>query len=236
MNINNKISLKISWSDLKKTLGLTLIIILFVSGFFAFVEPGVTQAASDTKTVVVNLVVGTGISLTLDNTTTNMTGGLGLSGNTAVATSTFTVATNNVIGYTLTVQASSTAPAMQMASSTPIPDGPTTPFLYGTGAPFVPPNQYAFGFSAYSTTADVNTTTYGTGATGCSNGTASSTPSATLKYRGFAANSPITIAQNGSTTTPAGNPTVVCFLAAQNNSYVPSGSYTATITATATTK
>jgi hypothetical protein len=231
-----KINLKTVLSDLKKVLGLTLIVTLFVSGVFVFAEPSVTRASvSDTKTVVVTLSVTAGISLTVDSTVSAMSTALSLSQNSSVGTSTFTVATNNALGYTLSLSASSTAPAMQTTGGTyTIPDATTTPTAYPA---VVPTNTYKFGFSAYSTTTtDVPAATWESGghAGGCSN--AANTPSATLLYRGFNGNTLIPIAQNSSTTTTAGNTSVVCFMAAQNGAYAPSGSYTATILGTATTK
>ncbi len=220
----------IKLSDLKKSLGLTLVVALVISGFFVFAEPIATQAANP-STVVVTLSVTAGVSLTVDNVTSPMSTAISVSQNTAVATSTFVVSTNDYLGYTLKLNASTTAPAMQSASST-IPDVTTTPTLY---ASLLPANSYGFGFSAYSTTspADVPTGTWGTQTAGCANG--ANTPSTGLKYRGFAGNTQITVASNAATTTPAGTAVVVCYVAGQNNSYIPSGSYTATITATATT-
>ncbi len=160
--------------------------------------------------------------------TTAMSTALSVSQNTAVASSTFTVSTSDSLGYTLKLNASSTPPAMQSASST-IPDVTTTPTIY---ASLLPANTYGFGFSAYSTTSpsDVPTATWGTQVGGCGG---SSVPPPALKYRGFAGATQITVAASTSTTTLAGNSTVVCYVVGQNNSYVPSGSYTATITATA---
>lgn len=220
----------ITLSDLKKALGLSLIVVIAVSGFFVFAEPVSTQAANP-ETVVVTLSVTAGVSLTVDNNTNPMSTAITVAQNTATASTTFRVATNDYLGYTLKLNASSSAPAMQSASST-IPDVTTTPTLY---ASLIPANTYGFGFSVYSTSSpsDVATSTWGTQVSGCSNGT--NVPSATLKYRGFSGNTQITIASNAATTTIAGNAIVVCYVAAQNNSFIPSGSYTATITATALT-
>ena len=221
----------IKLSDLKKALGLTLIVALSVSGFFLFAEPISTQAAT-VASVVVTLSVTAGVSLTVDSTTTALSPGISISQNTSVATSTFVVSTNDYLGYSLNLTASTTAPAMQSASSS-IPDVTVTPTLYSS---LIPANSYGFGFSAYSTTSPSNvpTGTWGTQTTGCANG--AGVPSTGLLYRGFAGNTPILVASNSSTTTPAGTAVVVCYVVGQNNSYIPSGSYTATITATATTK
>jgi hypothetical protein len=230
MIIHKKINLKITLSDLKKVIGLTLVIALFVSGFFVFAEPGVVQAVT-TQAVVVTLSVTAGAALTVDSNTSAMSTAIGLAQNTAVATSTFTVTTNDYLGYTLKLNASSTLPAMTSASSS-IPDATATPTQYPG---VVPAASSTFAFSAYSTnTTDVPAATWETGghATGCANG--ANTPSATLKYRGFNGGTGITVASNTSTTTTAGTPIVVCYMAAQNGVYIPSGSYNATVTATVT--
>jgi len=221
----------IKFSDFRKALGLTLVVTLAVSGFFVLVEPSMTNAAT-TASVVVTLSVTAGVAVTVDSATSAMSTAITVSQNTAVATSTFTVTTNDYLGYNLNLTASSSAPAMQSANST-IPDVTVTPTVYPT---VIPSNSYGFGFSAYSTTnpTDVPVATWGTQTTGCANG--ANTPSAGLKYRGFNSGTPILVASNTSTTTTAGDATVVCFMVGQNGSYIPSGSYTATITATASLK
>lgn len=234
MIISKKVSLKLTLSELKKVLGLTLIVSLFVSGFFVFAEPNMALAiamgVTDSKTVVVTLSVNEGIALTLDNTVTVMTP-ISIAQDTGVATSTFVVKTNAVAGYKLELNATAT-PAMAAGTVT-IPDASATQALIS--APLVPVGTYAFGFSAYSVgTTNVPTDTWGTQTTGCAQG-ASSTPSTGLKYRGFDGATKIQVASNNSTTTTAGNTVVVCFMAQQNGSYIPAGNYNATIVATATT-
>lgn len=237
MIIHKKIDFKITLVDLKKALGLMLVVVLFVSGLFVFAEPGMTHAASATATVVVTLTVDAGIALTVNSAISAMAPNISVSQDTSVGTSTFTVKTNSVGGYTMTVQASTTAPAMQTAAAVGIPDATATPTVCASipCSALIPSGAYAFGFSAYSTsTATVPSATWGTQTTGCASATG--VPSTGLKYRGFNGATPITIATYSSTTTTAGNPIVVCFFAAQNGSYIPSGSYTATITGTATTQ
>ena len=230
--IIRKKNLKITLIDLEKVIGLTVIICLLVSGLFVFAEPGMLRAAT-TQSVVVTLSVLTGASLTVDNNLVPMNTALGVVSNTATASSTFIVTTNNALGYTLKINASSTAPAMQSLTSS-IPDASPTPGLYPG---IVPAASSTFAFSAYSsTTADVSTATFGTGAGagGCSD-SATTSPSTTLKYRGFAGSTQITIASSNSTTTTSGTPIVVCYMVAQNGVFIPSGNYNATIVTTATT-
>jgi|GEM_PF-3035353 len=233
MDVLKKMNLKVTVSELKRALGLTLIIMLLVSGFFVIAEPNIMFASvSASQTVVVTLVVDAGISVNVDSLTTAMSTHLGVVANTAVATSTFVVATNGALGYTFQVTATST-PAMTNNGTNNLPDATPTQALY---ASLIPAGTYAFGFSAYSTsTTNVATATWGTQTTGCAQGAGTSTPSTGLKYRGFTGSTPITVASNTGTTTTVGNPIVICFVAGQNGSYIPAGNYNATITGTATT-
>ena len=204
------------------TLGFAGIFIL--TALFSLTEfPQQVNAMSTSSTVVITLNVQAGITISSPGNA-NLSTPISISQNSAVGTTTWTVSTNNILGYTLSVKASTT-PAMQMASGTPIAD-------YQTGAPngwSVGANAAAFGFSGFGT--DVPTATWGTGSS-CS--AATSTPSGTLLYKGFTTTT-VTVANRASTTTPAGIPTTICYAAAQGTNFlIASGVYTATITATAT--
>ena len=69
----------------------------------------------------------------------------------------------------------------------------------------------------------------------CNEGVATSTPSTVLHWRGFQGTAPQQVATKGTVTTTSGVDTTVCYAAGQNGVYIPSGSYTATVTATAVT-
>jgi hypothetical protein len=142
----------------------------------------------------------------------------------AIGTTTWTVITNDSNGYTLAVNAT-TSPAMQYGATSSIAD-------YQTGVPTVwtvAANTASFGYSAFGS--DALTATWGSD-TLC--GTGPGTPSSNLHYKGFTT-SPFTIASRTSTTTPTGVSTTVCYAAQQGTSYfIPSGTYIATIVATAT--
>jgi hypothetical protein len=174
--------------------------------------------------VIVTLNVESGITIT-SPADTYMSRSLGVADHTAVGTTTWTVATNNALGYYLTL-AASTNPAMQSGSNT-IKDYSTTsmPSTWSVSS-----GDARFGFSVIGT--DVNTTTWGTGS--FCNGAATSTISTTLKYYGHYTVA-TTVATRSSTTTPSGVDTTVCHAVEQNGFYIPSGVYQATITATATT-
>ncbi len=211
----------------KKTLSLTLVLSLFVFLLGAAIEPVLASATSVTDDVVVSLTIDTGISITSPADATLLPN-LGISNNTAIASTTWNVKTNDPSGYSLFIKNASTTPALKGVPSTignfadytqtvsEVPD---------TWA--VDSNTYQFGYSVYGT--DVSTGTYGNDVT-CG---AAGVPGGTLKYR-YASTTNILAATRSSTTTTAGINTVACWAAGQNGVYAPGGSYSATITATAT--
>lgn len=125
----------------------------------------------------------------------------------------WTVTTDAVLGYTLTVQATST-PAMTQPGYS-IPDYPaSTPETWSVAAA-----NAAFGFSAQGPSTP--TSSWGTPGSGSG------------KYRGFSGSSPIEIANRVLPT--AGESTTVYFKAEVGSSRLQaSGTYTAVIVATAT--
>ena len=185
-----------------------------------FVMP--VLAATVTDTVVVTQVVTPGITISSPSDIT-MTP-LSITQNTAVGFATWTVTTNNALGYALTLNAS-TNPALQGSGGRMFTD-------YATSSPstWSVTSAYKFGFSVRGT--DVNTTTFGTD-TDCINTT--DVPSATLKWRGFYGTNPITVATTTVPTTTTGSATTMCVATEQNGTFAPSDTYTATITATAAT-
>lgn len=213
----------ISFRRVVSALGLAGVAVLFVAVLY-FKAPSIqyAQASVASSSVVVTLNVTAGISISAPANVT-MSTALGVAQSSAVGTTTWTVITNDSNGYTLAVNATS-SPAMQSGANT-ITD-------YQTGTPNTwnaTSTSAYFGYSAFGT--DVATSTWGTGAV-C--GTGPNTVSATLNYKGFTT-SPFTVASRSSTTTPSGVATTVCYAAQQGASYfVPSGTYTATIVATAT--
>lgn len=199
-----------------------------IFGFVTFfsvssISPQNAYATTATSSVVITLNVTSGISISAPSSSA-MSTNISVAQNSAIGTTTWTVTTNDVNGYTLALNATST-PAMQQNSTTTVAD-------YQTGAPntWSVSNGAAFGYSAFGT--DVATSTWGTGAV-CNGGTNGNATSTTLKYKGFTA-SPFTVASRAATTSFSGVSTTVCYAAEQNNFFIPSGTYTATIVATAT--
>lgn len=205
------------------SLGITLLVAVIVVGSESI---DVADAASSSDQVVITLSVTPGISITAPANST-MSTNLGISTNMAVGTTTWNVKTNNALGYSMTVQAL-TNPAMKSGSNI-IADYSTTsmPSLWSVSG-----GDARFGFSAFGT--DVNTATWGTPTGNFCNGAATSTVNAGLKYYGFYTNA-TTTSTRAATTTTSGVDTTVCYAVQQNNYYISSGDYTASITATATT-
>jgi len=189
---------------------------------YSAIEPEVAHALTATDEVIVTLTVDAGISIT-DSANTAMSRNLGVTADSAIATSTWNVKTNNAAGYTLGVRATTT-PAMRNATNDILD---YTPAVAATPETWSVANGAEFGFSAFGT--DVSSGTWGA-TTNCG---AAHVPNATLKYRDFDT-SDITIGSRASTTTTAGIDTSVCYAVEQDTFYIPSGVYQATIVATAT--
>lgn len=195
---------------------------------FAAIEPGLVSAQSDTDDVVVTLTVDEEISIT-DGANVTMTPNIGITSDTSTGASAWTVTTNANAGYNLNVQATS-SPAMQhqttgdsfadySEATTDVPDSWS-----------VDSGNYEFGFSAYGD--DVSNATYGSGNSCDGSGDPANT---SMLYEGLETSDQI-IATRSSTTPTGGVTTNICFGAAQNNTFAPSGSYEATVVATANTQ
>lgn len=207
---------------LKKSVSAALAVVVLAGVGYTLVEPQIVKATSTSDVVVITLNVDEGISIS-SPPDSSMSPNLGVSSDVSLGSTVWNVKTNDGLGYFLNLKAS-TAPAMQQNSTSTIND-------YQTGAPnawnATSSNAY-FGYSAYGT--DTSTATWGSGAT-CGSG---STIPATMKYKGFTTGTSTTnVASRSATTTTTGVNTTVCYAAQQNGFYVPSGTYTATITATA---
>ncbi|MDO8573116.1 MAG: hypothetical protein Q7S11_05185 [bacterium] len=215
---------------MKDTIGLSLIAgIIFMSGF-VFLEPTVGLAVEDQ--VVITQTVTSGISISSPADVT-MSQALTVSADTSVGTSTWTVTTNNVTGYTLSVSASSTSPCplntasimrkslCDISTASGFTDIATT-----SKAVWSVTSDYAFGYSAFGN----DTTGHGTGSQ-CSS--TANVPSSTLLYQGFNGTTLIQIASSSVKTGTSGTATNVCYAVEQDAVFAPSGTYKATTTATA---
>lgn len=211
--------------SLKHGIAFSLLATIALSVCYMLNEPAVVGAATASDTVIVTLNVTAGISIT-SPADVSMSTALGVTQNSAIGTSTWNVKTNSALGYTLALRATST-PAMTSGTNF-VSD-------YQTGAPNTwnaTPTQSYFGYSGFGT--DISTGTWGTGSA-CNGGSNANATSTTLKYKGFTTGD-VTIATRSSTTTPVGVDSTICYAVEQGTaSYIPSGTYQATIIATATT-
>jgi hypothetical protein len=201
---------------------ITISALLVGTGFY-LLEPTISQAVTDN--VIVTQAVTSGITIS-DGADITMTA-LSTSQNTAVGTSSWTVVTNNALGYSLTVFASAAPALSRSGGGGNIAD--YTPAVAETPETWSVTSAAEFGFSARGT--NVNTTTYGTD-TDCLAG--ADVPSTTLKWRDFdLTGSADQIATTSSPTPIAGAASSICVGTEQAGIFAASGTYTATITGTA---
>jgi hypothetical protein len=199
-------------------------IALVFTVLFTFESLPVSAVTDD---VVVNQTVTTGIAISSPSDIT-MTA-LSTTQNTAVGSAAWTVTTNNAAGYTLTLFASS-APAMARSGgggniADYTPGTPETPETWSVASGAV-----EFGFSAFGS--HVPTGTWGTDADCIA---AADVPSATLNWRDFdLTGSADQIATSASATSTSGTASTMCVATEQDTLFAASGTYSATITATAT--
>lgn len=204
----------------KKIISIVLVVIIMFQ-VYLLAEPVI--AVDDTDGVTVTLTVDTGITIS-DGANVTMAPNIGVSSDGAIGSSSWTVRTNNATGYSLAVK-SSTNPALVSGSNV---------FEnYSEASAGVPEvwnvsNGKRFGYSAYGD--NTPTATWGTSAS-CGSG---GVPAVDQKYVGFTTSNKV-IASNSGVTPTTGITTNICFAAEQDTVYAPSGVYTATITATATT-
>lgn len=190
-------------------------------GYIIF-EPMIAQG-QQTDNVTVSLTVTSGI--TISNGPDITLTALSTSQHSAVGNTSWTVTTNNANGYTLNVHASTT-PALRSAGSSVAdytPSVANTPETWSVAS-----GAAEFGFSARGTNIVAG---FGSD-TDCIN--TADVPSATLNWRNFNGATGINIASTNAPTTPSGATSMMCVAVQQNNTYIASGTYTATITGTAT--
>jgi len=148
--------------------------------------------------------------------------GLSLSQNSAVGSSTWTVITNNVGGYALSVRASAAPALVDAGTGESFTD--YTEASAGVKETWSVTSAYEFGFSGFG----ADTTGYGID-TNCAD--AENIPSTGLLWEGFNGLTNIQLASTSSPT--AGTDTTICVATEQDVLLTPSGSYSSTITATA---
>ncbi len=207
---------------MKRIAGATAVGLLLMQ-FYILVEPAVAAVATDA--VIVTLIVDAGITITTP-ADVSMAPNIGVSANTSIGTVLWNVKTNVAAGYTLAIKAQASPALVSGGNSFAdyTPGVADTPELWS-----VPSGSKEFGYSAHGT--DVPTVTWGTPTAGCGTGGA---PDVALKYQNTKTVDR-TVATRATVTPTTGIDTTVCFAAEQNTIYAAAGTYTTTITATATT-
>jgi hypothetical protein len=207
----------------KQTVSLTLTVALV--GFFGFslAEPATSTAQSTASTsFTASLTVDEEITIN-DGGNISMNPNINLSSDTSTGNTTLTVETNADEGYTLAVKAGSD-PALQGSQDQFADYSPST-----TNTPdawSVDSSSKEFGYAAY-----------GDDVSGFNNGDSCSDndpANHNVHYEGFATTDE-DIASNSGSTANDGNVTTLCVAAEQNGVEAEAGSYTANLTATATT-
>lgn len=182
--------------------------------------PVIASAASQTANTTINATVASVITIGTSSTVTlNITPTSG--GVLTSASDTVTVSTNNTLGYNLTVADSD-------ATTTLVSGANTFTASAGTKAAPIALVNGTWGIA-------VNTGTTGIGANGfdASYATETNNGSSTSKWAGVpATGSPMTLKSTAAT---ASNDTTTVWYAAKANSSQPNGTYTDTVTYTATT-
>lgn len=182
--------------------------------------PAIASAASQTANTVINASVGSTISITTATPIAiNLTPTSG--GVVTSASDTVTVNTNNATGYNLNV-------ADADATTSLVSGGNNFTASSGTKAAPIALVNNTWGFAVASTTTGIGTNGFDTTYTTESNNGAS-----TSKWAGMpATGAPVALK---STTVGATNDTTAVWYAAKANSSQPNGTYTDTVTYTATT-
>jgi len=199
---------------------MTLVAIVFSA--FACLEPMLIRAVEDADSVVVNQGVTAGITIS-SPTDITMTM-LSLVQDSAVGDATWNVITNNQAGYSLVVNTSASPALVDSGTSEAFSD-----YSSVSKETWLVSDAYEFGWSAYGN----DVTGHGTD-TDCIN--TADVPSSTLLWEGFNGVTPIQMASSTSETNMAGTTSTICIATEQDTVFAPSGSYSATITATAITQ
>ncbi|MEK7585877.1 MAG: hypothetical protein AAB477_01425 [Patescibacteria group bacterium] len=209
-------------SIFKKVIALSIASLLSLQLFYMAFEAPIVEAITDD--ILVTLTVTSGITIT-SPADCALSPAITVSVNSAICSSTWNVKTNNATGYSLSFNAQASPSLVSGGNSfadytTAVAETPETWD--------VPSGNKEFGYSAFGT--DTPTGTWGTGSDCGSAGT----PSATLKYRNTKV-ALVAISTRATTTPTTGIDTTFCGAAEQDGIYAASGSYQATVTATAVT-
>jgi len=211
----------------KRILILTVAMGLILISIPIIFEPEIVSSAEATGEAAVTLTVDEGISLTVpsSNLALNQPGNMSATVNTvtnAAAGASWNVKTNSQDGWKLELNASGdNCLTTGSESFTDYTEAST-----GTPDAWSVTNAYEFGFNVEGTYITSGTGKWGTG-TDCAT-------QANKKYMGFEGSTKINVGTNSSETNQSGEDIIMCVAAEQDTVYAPSGSYSCTVTGTAT--
>ena len=213
----------------KKTAIFSLAAVFILFATYLVFEPVITKAVADSAVVSLSVTSEVTISSPADTSLTpSIPGVTGNAGSPATASLTWTVTTNNSTGFNMKLKSSSN-PSLQL-------DGSNTFSDYTNGTPlnytWQSPSSSAawFGFTVEpATAADTATAFLDNGSDTCGTGAVNGTNTCW----GGLATTDTDVINRSSATSSSGEAEVVRFRAESNAKFLNSGSYTATITATA---
>jgi len=221
---------------LKRTISLSFLSLFFVGLAYFLFSPVMITAISSTGTATPTLTVSKEVNVSSPGTITMGPSIPGITGNTASSlasgTATFTVQANSVSGFTMTLAASQTN---ALASGSYVFSDYTPASAGVPDFAWQNPNagSATFGFSFGADTAAYANQKFRYATTTCNTG---SLNSASNCFYGFTGTTPITVIATTQQTTGLGSAETVKFWAEFYNPTLstsfPSGTYTATITAT----
>ncbi len=223
-------------TDARRAIATSVFLTLILSVGFAAVEPTLGRSASAEDQFEIHQTITAEISFAAPASDVTMNGSIaGTTGGSAYGTTSVRVATNNNLGFTMTVQASS-SPAMQREGGgdsindyTPATAGiPDYTFSVPSGA------EFGFTVSA-STTGELAQKFKDDGFSTCNWSGGVDTSSSASCWMGLSTTATSTIVTTGATAASGATSTMVFRTFLNSGSGKASGTYTATTTLTATT-
>lgn len=219
-----------------KTLETSAVSLLILALLFVVVEPAMSDAATASTQFTETLSVTSEISFLVSGSNLTLSPSLaGITGGTANGQTSVRVLTNNALGYSMTLTASSSSGMIANGSSGVIPalipaSGTTPDYSFAA-----PTNSAAFGYTVEaSTTADLDAKFKDNGSNTCNTGSTDTADKCWLN----ASTSAVTIINRSSATSASGSTSTIKFravISANPLPAIPQDTYVATTTLTATT-
>ena len=216
-------------------IGMLVLIVAFVT-----IEPAVSWGATATSQFTISQTVTSEIAFATPASNVIMSPTLGgITGGTANGSTQVVVTTNDLAGYTMTLQASSSVGMLGNASSTAdiIPALlPTTPSVPNFTFTTAPANSAAFAYTVGATTTTDVATLFKNNGAACNTGSNTNT-AGSLNCWLNASTTAVQIVNRSTQTPPNGATTTLNFrviISSNPNPVIPNDTYVATTTLTAT--